>query len=1474
MTPASTTRYDRTGAQLLALLLSGAVPGDAGRMRHRLGEEEPRFLTWVPLSDEARAHAARDPDVRVRRALVRANGLTEDDLAALLERPDPVVDQAVYGHAAALPWMRRRVLAPGRHPATALAPLLARIRATTQDPPGQPRYLGAAVVSEVPEVTEHALRTCGPALTTAEQLRGVLQLFAHPARLRTLLDDAAGAPAPLLRTAVADAARAALDDGTDAGAGRLRAAVAAAEGAEGLTAGLRAGEAEPLWRQHLDWDTVLTGHQENPLPEPVVRALAARPDCPEPVLVDLYRTHPTAVADAARPCPAVLRAAARTPAHPELARLAADVRNADEETGASVLDAVAPARTAALTLAALGPGAAGPLRARLRRHLGADPGRWATLRAALSRYRGTLAALLADIADGTVPEPAPTATMPALAKPYRFLLFAADPDDLRDLLPHIPGELLHALLAKGSLPPHALPTALAAADPRVRAAVGHNVALDVRELRRLTEGDEPTVNAAVYRNQKATLSLRRAIASGAPRTPGRTEPVPLDPALRAELCTDSHEHLCAPLVTSGDPPLVRRAWRFLSGDAQRYAVIRVWERGGPGAVRELLTLLPEYDVPPQIVPDTLVALDHPDGVAHLRATAEPYEDPETLPGIFAAPRGRNATRRLMRTIVREPYVHDFECLIAAHHEHGFQPEPVEELLRHEDADEPVRFALTAPRLPARRADAEPIAYLRDASYGPRGFPWFARAARHGLLAPERLVDTARPALPVLTTLQQAGGDDEDVHTAARRSAVDLAREHLAGHPDAWAVALQLLGTFAGTLAELITVAAQVAGPRPDAGELARLDASRHAADARTAAQEPAPTPPAPQMHTVDRRRLDEAIDTGAAVGAVDLLRSLDPEAPVPTDPDVLKSLASTHASDIPGLVHPDWLAAACRAHAAPETLELLAERTRQGPDGHPGTTVSALAACRNGRIAPSAMVARRRAEELDPLPKSWFSRGKAAVPLRAARHLVADRLGADPVRWLRALAAMDTPAAGRPFGDLLEYAAATPTAADAPWTPILTPAAAGLLLHADTDALAAVLPRLDPDAATTLTTKACERGHVTDALVDHLFAADDRAALLVLARSGGKQCDRIRRLRLLTLDDPAVNHALYGGSSSEIRRIILSRRPQGSAAGGPDGLLPLAPQLRVRLLGNFTFIGRNYLHEYRVAVEAADAEIVEHALTSWGKHVPLPDHLLAARNALRHGGPDHLRSLIDRGLLSVGAAKVAAKALAAPDGDAVLTARLDRELSPQRLVTKLRAATGYSRESEELLDLPYVRDWDVLVRAHREQPFPLNAWHALGRLPDAPEDVAADAVVRWSPIPARALAHGSARLARAALAHSVGQDERPEFAALLDAFLERGLLTADDLLHRTDGANRVLHYLGETALRQELPTPVRSVTRAATEELAALLTRHLGTDRAAWQRLFAALTRKDPHWPPMPGSPATVGALLTHVAKEPMAGVR
>ncbi|MYS82603.1 hypothetical protein [Embleya scabrispora] len=1493
MTHGAARRYDPAAEVLLGLAVASGDPGDAGRLRHRLGVTDPAYLADALLPIAARTKAVRDSDVLVRRAVARNPRATAADLAALLDRPDPVVDRLVYRHATALPWMRRKVLAPGRHPdPAALTVLLEEIRACAEDPPDHPHFVGAAVVSDVPALVEHALRASGSRLARAEQLRGVLGLFADPPRLAGLLAETAthtdpgrgrlGSPieadgdgdgdgfgAPIAPD-VADLAAHALASGRVAD---LRAAVFAAEGTAGLIAGLRAGEPEPTWRRDLDWARLLAAHRAEPLPEAACAALAGRTDCPDALLVELYRAHPETVARSARPSAALLEAAAHCPGHPEVARIAASAAAAGltgERHTTLVVETIAPARAAIATLAELPAGR--PLTDLIHRHLGGSASRWATVRVALSRHRGTLAELLAHVADGSVPD-AGAAVPPALSRPYRFLLHAADPEDLRALLPRLPDELLRDLLGRGPLPAHALDVALATRDPRVCAAVAHNAGLDPRELGRLVALDEPSVDAAVYRNHRTPLTLRRTIASGVPRTPGRTEPVPLDPGLRADLLDCRDQRRLTPLAVSGDPELVHAALHaFPSADTRCFAFLRVWRRGGPDAVRRLVELLGEPGHCDRTAA-VLNALEAPGGPSRLGPPRIPYEDPEALPRVFAAARGRNATRRLMATLVHEPYVYDLPRLVARHRETPYPPEPIDELLRHEHADGELgrllRLALVNRTCGSGAEDLnrEPVDRLGAVAFGRADAAWVNDCVDHGLLDPVRLVDTARPAGEVLRALPKLA--PETVAAPIHARLAELVRTHLAGHVEATVIGLGLLDSFAGTVAELITVAAQAAGRPPGAAQRALHDAeiaeyartlARHAPTSHTRA------PAGPALPT--RRGRRNTPDRGCALAAAQLLRQVVPDAPIPTDPAVLAVFAETPEADLPGLRHPNWLVAACAADAGDLPRERLA---RRDPAGF-RNTASASVRYRAGLVGPAEMIATTPARALGTARPGELSQLARKPLTRAVRALLAARLGHDRDRWLAALAAMDTDAGELPLPALLDRVTTGADRRSEPAPATLSSAGSALLVYADMHVLRAVLPSLGPRAAGTLARDAKRTRHVGDDLVGYVLGLADAGPALILAEGDSRSPHtRHIRERLLDRGDPVLEDRLYGdvkghGDVAERRRIL---------ARAAEDTRPLSPVLRERLLDPGVF-SKYWADSLRVTVEAACPDVVELALAGLAGKLSLPDQLLAARNTLRFGGPNRLRALIDRGLLGSGAAGVAAKALAGGDptgaGVAVLTSRIDRELSPTRLVARLRGCHRLA-DAERVLDRPYRRDWTLLASEHTREPWPAGVRQALVSRPDAPEEFVVTMPTDLRPAEAFAAARRGPRAARTVAAWVLPDGGTAEWHVEIERLIEAGLLTGHDLVHEVGHADRVLRYLADARARIDPSEPVRVAVAAAYTEVAALTVDLLGTEDRSWQRLFGALTERDAHWRRAEGPAAGVAALLAYAAREPLGRV-
>ncbi|MFJ8741227.1 hypothetical protein ACIRL2_17805 [Embleya sp. NPDC127516] len=1532
-------------AVLVGLLFEGAVVGDLGRVRHRIGDDVVGALLGDPkLAPSLRSLAARDPDPWVRRALAHNVAvLTAADLAALLEQPDPVVDRIVYAHPEAGAWMRRIVLAPGRHAGTPHPLTALHEELLAQPAEGEPpRRLGAAVVADRPDLVAHALRACAGGLTAAEELRGLLSLSRHGGT--DLLAEASRHVRP-------EVAATALAVGEVVTARpELADAVAEAEGSAGLIAELRAGLPPLTWRREIDWVAVRDEQRREPLPEAIAALLAADPDCPDDLLVALYTAHPTVVGPVARPTLAVLRAAIGTPKHPALARIAALTRDLAEPADlARVVHEVTPARTAVATLVEL-PECA-ELRDLLHRHLGAHADRWTTLRAVLPRRREALPALLAGIEAGTVtapPEPA-GGPPPTLTKPYRHLLTAADPDDLRALLPDLPDSLVRDLLSSGSLPRHVHEAAITSTDPRVWEAIARNVGLDIRELARLVAKQVPAVDAAAYLSLRSTPSLRRTIAARTPLAPG----------LRAELLAHGDRRTLLPLVASGDPELAARAlWFGCRKIAQQYAYVKVWERHGPAGVRTLLDSS-GTGTAAQIRKRVEAALKAEDGLTDLRESGEPYEDPATLPHRLQT----RTSRTTVRDLVHEPYAHDFALLMAAEREEPFAYEAVDDLIRHEDATDEDRARLrlvliNAQRNYARRTnDTLPEEWLRTEPFDGNE-NWVNEAVEYDLLDPARLIDVAHPAQAVVTAARRV--NPTTVLAPMRARLAELTREHLAGHTEALAIAVGLIDGFNASLAELVTVAGQAAGPRPGAEELARADAATLAAARRDAAEtaNSTPVPATAPASTTRRGGTIRAADPDrrsrlvAAHFLRDVAAGLHPvpvPVPVPEDPAVLAALASVSTVDAPGYEYPSWLYEACFGSDSvqprvalgrrvfdesvandlidlgePEVLKSMAEnkgleeptkdrvtallagnpaeRPEQYPtrDTWPGPTKPssylrwireyydetrgggdflAEGAYRHGIVGPTDVLGVLPTQALTPLPRKWRALTLAGPLNRAIEALVAERLGVDPERWLRALVAMDT-AGDLPLPEVLDVKSESAPDETFEWGRLESPItvefdtvrrsahrvrrawrwpAGNLLLRASAEALAVLLPRLGEHAYPTLWAYADYVEHRAPALDEYPFITQDRTALRILATHSR---DSAIRARLTRLDDPVLNADLYGSplvrGNVVVRRAVLSRVPQGRSAVGSPAVLPLDPELRERLLADDKATA-SVLPALRLRVEAADPEVIEHTLRRLGKKAALLDRLLGVRGLLRYGGANRVGELVEQGVLGATAGRMVAKALAAADPDAALTERIDRERAGDKLVAKLRRCTRGS-ETDEVLDLPYLRDWDLIVAEHEREPFPADVLNRLVIQPDSPARLLELGPVHFRI--ARTAATLDAEHARASVAFGRELLGDTAWHIHLDLLVTTGLLTGHDLVHRARGAASVLRWIAEAAVRIEADPALRAAADEARTEIAALIETHLGDDTTKWSRAFAALAGCDPTWSPeAPGS--TITALLT-----------
>ncbi|MFB9601592.1 hypothetical protein ACFFTQ_01215 [Streptomyces roseofulvus] len=1074
------------------------------------------------------------------------------------------------------------------------------------------------------------------------------------------------------------------------------------------------------------------------------------------------------------------------------------------------------------------------------RHLGGDAARWCALYDALIGHRGGLPALLAALVppvpsarpetDGALRPPAPRSVHRTLG----LLLAHAEPQHAATAFAALPERVTTELLAGGTLPPPALVDAVVAhGDTRTRAALARHPRLDTRVLARLAETGDPHVTATVYRNPRTTQSLRRTIAE-------RFDAVPLDATLRAELTAPGGavpRTWLTPLLGTGDPRLVVPALRWgVRQVAQEYALLRIWERTGPEAVRALLAApTAETGLSRAAVDTVTAALAAPDGDGprRLREQGEPYEDPARLPALLATARGTST----LRDLLSEPYAHDLDALAEAHAETPFMPKACEELARHEAATDAQRhaFRLSALNEPwragGRRAGntTPPARRLAEEELDESAADWAEGMAVAGLLDPVDLIVTARPAAHALSALARLA-DRDLLGTAATAELRARTTTHLGERDETWAALDTLLPQHPTTLADVIAEAGRTEPPAAAAPPLA------------AGADEPAPPaeshrPP----HTLHRR------DHEHAVAALDLLYSLAPEgAPRPDDPDVLRALSAYEPAVAPGL-------AELRAQP-PETYGSSAQHTER--------------AYVQGVVSAEELLTLLPARRLLLLPHDWRRLAFAAAWRTALARTLRAELGTDPDAWLRLAAtvtASEAASEALTWADLLQRvrSGAEPAAPAAavigrakPGTPdeairllergdhLWAWPEGTLLCLADPDVVDAVLPRLGPDGPWLLAAYLLRHDRTPRTVLDRLLADRDRAALRVLAAQS-RWLGRSGAIgRLVDLDDPEVDLALLRQWTPRphAHRIVARSRPTAGA-----------PSLGARVLAEWRAEGSARPPGGLMWLCSAEPDLVEELLDREGTMLGLGHQLLGCLRLYEHGGADRLARLAGRDALGRSATTVCAKALASADPAAVLRSRLDRELAPEKLVRKLRKArhAPHARDLVESLPPGEPVDWAALEAVHAEEPLPY--WRDLVRLDGTPEDVRLRHAALL-PEPGPDGLPGSARLTRERARHGLGDHFPCAPTTQLDGLLTAGLLDATDLLHLAAPAARLLAYLAEAARRTDAP-PQAAGARAL---LAELVRSGPGTDPTAWRRVAQRLTGLDPAWDPV----STVEALL------------
>ncbi|MFI0732051.1 hypothetical protein ACH4S9_24120 [Streptomyces sp. NPDC021225] len=613
----------------------------------------------------------------------------------------------------------------------------------------------------------------------------------------------------------------------------------------------------------------------------------------------------------------------------------------------------------------------------------------------------------------------------------------------------------------------------------------------------------------------------------------------------------------------------------------------------------------------------------------------------------------------------------------------------------------------------------------------------------------------------------------------------------------------------------------------------------------------------------------------SALAAIDTLRGLSRGAPpLPADEGVLRLLADTHVTHWPGAEFPAWardawqswdgrgIADPLRLVPAPDTRRALS-RLREGRGW--SDWLGIVESIRNeldtawlaGTVTGPDMLAAIPARYTMPVgppngsPSLW-------VLERALCAFLAGALGTDTDAWLRLLTAvaevpMDPGAVhDTTWPDLLARAADTPPdprrivphpkvtgrareklLRRGEWT---WPAGEVLRRAPDAKILDALMPLLPDHTGWLLALYVvAQRMPAPEAVVEHLKRSGDREALLLLAEWA--DTDPPTHRALLAVGDPEIHLALltphfYLGSE-EARQVL----------GGSVPLAPCEPggvNMRLRRVpGN---AHPDLLH-------AAEPELIEAAFAHDRGRFKTPEQLAGCLNLLRRGGPPRLSALLATGQVGPAVTKMCHRALASADPLAALEARAKRELTTEKLASRLRKARRYRfDDTDRLLVLFPDIDWAYLEAEHAREPFP--HWSVVVAHAATPSAVAArhaDAIMRDPRGSSRQRPVRDAEIARGMARHGLGGADWRSITMRADQLLTDGLLTDRDLVSAAAPADRVLGYLGSALRRPDAPP----AARAAAERVAELVAAHLdGADDpdAAWQRVYSRLAGQDLRW--------------------------
>ncbi|MEV5986780.1 hypothetical protein AB0L85_17430 [Streptomyces sp. NPDC052051] len=637
---------------------------------------------------------------------------------------------------------------------------------------------------------------------------------------------------------------------------------------------------------------------------------------------------------------------------------------------------------------------------------------------------------------------------------------------------------------------------------------------------------------------------------------------------------------------------------------------------------------------------------------------------------------------------------------------------------------------------------------------------------------------------------------------------------------------------------------------------------------------------------MDRAPFEE--EHRAAVAAIELLRQLaveqgGVEPPLPRDDKAVGFLGRTHRSHWPRRTGcPEWLIEAWRRcdypvddpraprRTAPADRDRLLRQLRDEigtPD--PRWSLNLVmgeelsAAYLDGTLTPAEILAVYPARWTMPV-RERCEHGclRRAFEHALWAHLKAS-LGADTDAWLRLLTVVDqicAPDADGPLAlldwpDLVKrsqdvdsadperFVPAKDLTAKKVWDVLFRAQwwwpAGEVLRRCDADTLDVLIPVLSAGTRLALAQYTVAMRHGTPrGVLEHLLRSDDREALRAVAE--GIDLTPRTALRLLTVGDPDIHIAVLGAH--------FCIYPEEHVAAVTDPAVPLAP-----------FVDRISWSALPDCLHAIEPELIEAAFAS--SHQPkfkMPEQLTGCLNLLRQGGPARLSALLATGRVSPGVVRICQKALAAPDPLTALEARVERELTTPKLVSRLRRVGSRVSRTDRLMRIFSRPDWDLLEAEHAREPF--DHWPQMINRKATPPDVAARHADAINVDFRSHRPYGDhPEVARGLLRSGLGYGAHMDRATRrLEDLLTAEMISADDLIQVARVGPCVLRYLGEARHRPDAPPQVAE----AVDKLAELVRTWLPvTDDAAWQRLYTRLAGLDPSGPER----GTIHDLLTTV---------